>query len=109
MERKELKLLRKINNLTLDDVGKKMGVSKATVQRYESGEIDLPYDRISQLAEIYNVHPGYLFPDNSGKRQNKDIESQLEKAVELYQKYKEANHQVQSAVEILLKQDQSGS
>jgi transcriptional regulator with XRE-family HTH domain len=109
MERKELKLLRKMNKLTLEDVGKKLGVSKATVQRYESGEIELTYDRICQLAEIYNVNPGYLFPDNSGKRQDEDIESQLEKAIELYKKYKEATHQVQDAVEILLRKVQPDS
>ena len=107
MERKELKLLRKLNNLTLEDVGKKLGVSKATVQRYESGEINLSYETIYQLAEIYNVNPGYLFPDNSDKRQNQEIESKLEKAIELYKMYKEANPQVQNAVEILLKPTQS--
>lgn len=109
MERKRLKSLRKINNLTLEEVGKKLGVSKATVQRYESGEIDIPYERICQLAEIYNIDPGYLFPDSSEKNQDIEEETTVKKALELYKLYQKANPQVQSAVEILLKPSQSGS
>lgn len=107
MERKELKLLRKLNKLTLEDVGRKLGVSKATVQRYESGEIDIPYERICQLSEIYNVEPGYLFPDSSEMKQVADKETEVRKAVELYKLYKQANPQIQNAVEILLKPTQS--
>ncbi len=107
MERKELKLLRKLNKLTLEDVGKKLGVTKATVQRYESGEIDIPFDRICQLSEIYNVDPGYLFPDYSVKKQVSDNNTEVEKALELYRLYKEANPQIQNAVEVLLKPAQS--
>lgn len=107
MERKELKLLRKMNKLTLEDVGKKLGVSKATVQRYESGEIGIPYERICQLADIYNVEPGYLFPDYSKKKANEDKEAEVQKALALYQLYKQANPQIQNAVEVLLKPAQS--
>ena len=107
MERKELKLLRKINKLTLEDVGRKVGVSKATVQRYESGEIDIPYERICQLSEIYNVEPGYLFPDSSEMKQVADNETEVRKAIELYKLYKQANPQIQNAVEVLLKSAQS--
>ena len=107
MERKELKLLRKINKLTLEDVGRKLGVSKATVQRYESGEIDIPYERICQLSEIYNVEPGYLFPDSSEMKQVADNETEVRKAIELYKLYKQANPQIQNAVEVLLKSAQS--
>lgn len=107
MERKELKLLRKLNKLTLEDVGKKLGVSKATAQRYESGEIDIPYERIFQLAEIFNVEPGDLFPDSSSKKQVTDKETEVEKALELYRLYRNANPQIQNAVEVLLKPSQS--
>jgi len=109
MERKWLKSLRKMNNLTLEDVGKKLGISKATAQRYESGAIDIPYDRVLQLAEIYHVEPNYLFPDYSSKKDESDAENEVQKALELYNLYKNANPQVQSAVEILLKPVQSDS
>lgn len=107
MERKELKLLRKLNKLTLEDVGRKLGVSKATVQRYESGEIDIPYDRICQLSEIYNVEPGYLFPDFRKSNQVTDKATKIKKAFEFYEILAQAAPQVQNAVEILLKSSQS--
>lgn len=46
---------------TLLDIANRMGVSEATVQRWESGNIkSLRYDRISKLAEILNVSPSVL-------------------------------------------------
>lgn len=43
---------------TLLEIANKMGVSEATVQRWESGSIKtLRYDRITQLAEILQVPP----------------------------------------------------
>ena len=49
---------RKELDLTLADIAKKMNVSEATVQRWESGNIKtLRHGRISQLAEILNVSP----------------------------------------------------
>ena len=56
-----LKELRERAGLTLEDVGKKIGVSRATAQRYESGAISgIPYDKIEKLAELYHVSPGYI-------------------------------------------------
>ncbi|RXM69407.1 helix-turn-helix domain-containing protein [Clostridium tetani] len=47
--------------LTLQDIGDFIGVSKATVQRYESGEIkNLKLESIEKLAIILNVSPAYL-------------------------------------------------
>ncbi|MBR2867832.1 MAG: helix-turn-helix domain-containing protein [Clostridia bacterium] len=56
---------------TLLEIADKMGVSEATVQRWESGNIkSLRHGRISQLAEILKVSPSALMgweealPDN---------------------------------------------
>jgi transcriptional regulator with XRE-family HTH domain len=41
-------------NLTLDEVSSKLGVSKPTLQRYESGVIsNVPFDKIEKLAITY--------------------------------------------------------
>lgn len=49
---------RKELGLTLADIAKRMGVSEATVQRWESGNIKtLRHGRLGQLAEILNVSP----------------------------------------------------
>ena len=46
---------------TLEEVGKFIGVSRATVQRYESGKIPgIPSDKIELLAVFFNVTPAYI-------------------------------------------------
>ena len=48
-------------NLTLEDVSKKLSVSKPTLQRYESGVIsNVPSDKIEKLAEILEITPAIL-------------------------------------------------
>lgn len=48
-------------NKTLEEVGRDCDVSKATVLRWESGEIkDIKRDKISKLAKSLNVSPAYL-------------------------------------------------
>ena len=48
-------------NLTLEEVSKKLSISKPTLQRYESGVIsNIPSDRIETLAEILETTPAFL-------------------------------------------------
>lgn len=48
-------------NLTLDDVAKVVGVSRQTIQRYESGVIgNIPSDRIEKLAIALHTSPEAL-------------------------------------------------
>lgn len=56
-----LKERRKKLNYTLLDIANKVGVSEATVQRWESGNIkNLRHSRIIKLAEALEVTPSYL-------------------------------------------------
>lgn len=57
-----LKWLRKERKkITLEELGKKVGVAKATVQRYESGVIpNIPSDKIELLAEALDTTPGFI-------------------------------------------------
>lgn len=56
-----LKSRRKELGLTLNDIAKHMGVSEATVQRWESGNIkSLRQGRVAKLADILNVTPAHL-------------------------------------------------
>lgn len=56
-----LKSKRKELNLTLLEIAQKMGVSEATVQRWESGNIkSLRHERIVLLAQILQVSPHLL-------------------------------------------------
>lgn len=56
-----IKKLRLERNQTLEEVGKSIGTSKQTIQRYENKEItNIPYDKIELLAKHFNVTPAYL-------------------------------------------------
>ena len=56
-----IKSRRETLDLTLQEVGEYLGVSKATVQRYESGEIkNLKQETIEKLSEILKCTPSYL-------------------------------------------------
>ena len=49
-------------NLTLLDITKKVGISEATVQRYESGQIrNIRQDKIDKLAAALQLTPAQLF------------------------------------------------
>lgn len=56
-----IKYKRKELNKTLEEVGKQVGVTRATIQRYENGNIqNIPSDKIELLAKALNTTPGYL-------------------------------------------------
>ena len=68
---KRLKELRESRGLTLEQVGSCIGVNKATVQRYENGNIDIKRNIAIKLAECLSASPAYImgwedysFPDN---------------------------------------------
>lgn len=56
-----LKQLRQQAGYTLEYVGEQIGVSKQTMQRYESGVIaNIPKNRIEELARVYSTTPEYI-------------------------------------------------
>ena len=53
--------LRMKNNMTLEELGKKVGVGKSTVRKWEKGMIaNMRRDKIAKLATALNVSPAYL-------------------------------------------------
>lgn len=58
---KRIKHLRQLKDLTQEELGNRLGVSKATVNKYESGVVsNFSRPRIEQLAEILETSPSYL-------------------------------------------------
>lgn len=56
-----IKELRILNNLTLEELGEKVGVKKAAVQKRESGMTkNLKRSTIQKLSEIFDVSPTYV-------------------------------------------------
>ena len=47
--------------LTLDEVGKRIGVSKQAIYKYETGiTTNIPLDKIEELAKLYRVSPAEI-------------------------------------------------
>jgi len=91
-----LKARRKELNLTLKEIGKKIGVTEATVQRWESGATEnLRYNRLIKLAKVLEVKPSFLmgFEDAPQNAKEKEL-------LEIYQKAKESD---KAEVKTLLK------
>jgi len=60
--------------LTLEDVAKKVGVGRATVQRWESGLIEnMRRDKIVLLAQALNTTPNFILGVESTENAKKDI------------------------------------
>lgn len=72
----KIKTRREELGLTLQEVGEYIGVSKATVQRYESGEIkNLKQETIVKLCEVLKVSPAYLMGWEDMPKQQKEIDT----------------------------------
>lgn len=85
--------------LTLKDVANALGVSEATVQRYESGDIkNIKHDTIAHLAEILKCSPSYLMGWEDDK--SDFVLSNEEK--ELIIEYRKADSVSREAVQRLL-------
>ena len=81
--KKEIELANKLrakrleNNLSLQEVADKLGISKVTVSRYETLDItNIPSDKIEGMAKLYNTTPAYLMGWEN-KKEESDIFSQL--------------------------------
>lgn len=58
---KRLKHARERKGMTLAELGKRIGKTEATVQRYESGNIkNLKNETIELIAKTLNINPAYL-------------------------------------------------
>ena len=119
-----IKNLRKENGWSQEELAKKMGYTdRSSIAKIESGKVDLSQSKIMEFAKVFGVEPGDLMgweePSNESKimmiggnarylpvfAESDDIE----KALELYKAYSDASHDVQSAIEILLKSHLSDS
>lgn len=56
----QIKELRKVLNLTLDDFGERLGVTKAAVSRWEKGERSVSEQTIKLICSEFNVNENWL-------------------------------------------------
>lgn len=71
---KMIKRLRKARGLTQEELGLKLGVTKATIQKYESGNIvNLKVETMKKLCEIFNVDPVKFIFENENDRVKREV------------------------------------
>lgn len=88
----KIKLLREKHNYTLEELGKKVGVGKSTVRKWETGMIaNMGRDKIAKLAEVFDVSPTYLISDDSKNSVTTKDDGQEEKYEEIRQIFDELN------------------
>lgn len=58
---KAIKKIRKENNMTLAELGEKLGKSKQYMSELERGNIRLTYDMAVDIARVFNTTPDKIF------------------------------------------------
>ena len=105
-----IRLARESIGLNQTDLAKSAGISKQTLYKYENDIVtNIPSDTLEKLAYYCNCSPAYFLGWSSAASEQDDATADIEKAMQLYEQYKNAIPQVQSAVEALLKPSQSDS
>jgi transcriptional regulator with XRE-family HTH domain len=71
----KIKDLRIRNNMTLEELGNKVGVGKSTVRKWENGIIkDMKRDKIKNVADALGVSPAYLMGwEDAATEENADL------------------------------------
>ena len=87
---KRIKELRKQRGLTADELGELISKDRATIYRYERGDIGkMPIDILEPISKALNVSPGYLMgwldsPDAKVPEKPPDIKADERHLLELY-------------------------
>lgn len=88
-----LKKLRKQNNLTQNELGSKIGLSKAVISKYENGMGYPSYDVLIRIAQYFKVTTDYLL--GVSRSRVLDVshlsESQIESLRHLIAEFSKAN------------------
>lgn len=59
----KLRILRRLNKLTLQNVAEFLGITSAQVQKYETGESRISIANLVKLAYFYKINTSYFFDD----------------------------------------------
>ena len=87
---KNISEARKNAGLTMEELGKMVGVSRATIKRYESGEIaNIPDDKIEKIAKATKVSEAFLMGWDTLKKENAAFHARILKDAELQEVIKD--------------------
>lgn len=56
-----IKILRQLDNMSQEELGRRIGVQRAAVQKYEKGTVEnIPIKTIEKIANVFEVTPSYI-------------------------------------------------
>lgn len=73
---KRIQKLVESSDITVRELAESAGCSKSAMQRYISGDRDIPTNIINGIASSFNVHPAYLFGWVDDKNYSPDTQKQ---------------------------------
>jgi transcriptional regulator with XRE-family HTH domain len=59
----KLRILRRLNKLTLQNVAEFLNITSAQVQKYETGESRISIPTLFKIAHFYKINTSYFFED----------------------------------------------
>lgn len=84
----KIKKLRIEKKLTQEELGNLLGVKKAAVQKYESGQVqNLKQSTIKKLCEIFNKYPDYFIFDDFDSELERELRNEVEFVQIIEKKY----------------------
>lgn len=58
---KRIKELRTLSNMSQEELGRRVGVQRAAINKYEKGTVsNIPLTTVEQIAYVFEVSPAYL-------------------------------------------------
>ena len=95
----KIKQLRKNKGLTQEELGYLLGVKKAAVQKYESGQVqNLKQAVIKKLCEVFDKTPSYFIFDDFDSELEKELKTELKFVQIVQKKYGEEVYRILEAV-----------
>lgn len=57
----KIKELRRLSDMSQEELGRRVGVQRAAIQKYEKGTVEnIPLKTIEQIARVFDVSPTYI-------------------------------------------------
>ena len=77
-----IKELRTLANMSQDELGRRIGVQRAAINKYEKGTVsNIPLNTIEKIANIFEVSPSYIVGWNDTQQSKLSLEAKLLYAV----------------------------
>lgn len=81
----KIKELRILNEMSQEELGKRIGVQRAAVNKYERGSVtNIPINTIEKIADIFGVSPTYLLGWVEPNETSLSIEVQIIQGVKTF-------------------------